>query len=153
EYLPWLKNNYRYFDLNFSYKELTPDKNMRVTTRKGQFIDLRKGWDSSLQGPKKNLKRAAKAALSCIWDYPPEKIINAAREELKEKVPALGANEYDMLLTLFYSARERGKAYTMAAVDPDGNICGSAIFLNHNSRIVFLRSAQHPKGKDTGGVS
>jgi hypothetical protein len=113
------------------------------------YENIAKNYSDNL---KRNLKKAWNNKLKIVLVNQPDPVIKLFRENRGANVSNLKERDYKTLKILIHQAIERGKAQIIQVMNPQNELCGAAIFMESNNKVVFLFSGLSEEGKNLNAM-
>lgn len=111
--------------------------------------ELRKNYS---ENTRRNIRKAVDAGLSNEPPATVEEIIDLFRQYRGSSIDTLRENEYQLLQQLCKAAASRGILELPSNRTAEGNLLAGAIFLRSAHGWIFLFSATHPDGRQSGAM-
>ncbi len=118
-----------------------------------QELDLRPGYEQLSAGYSNNAKRLIKKCSQLDFvvneQGSPEKLIEHFKYETGRKIKTLQDSEYQILLNLMSHCLDNNYGKCLS-IEQDGELLGSAFFMEYDDRVTFLKSYTSEEGKKKG---
>lgn len=141
----------KYGDLLLNFHNSAFASNFSHQLRTNFILDLSEGYEniSGRYHPnvRRNLNKAVAAGVRYMKSIPFAQAIDLYRQEIGKRSPDISAHHYEQFQELCLHYEGLDLACARAAVDGDGNLLSTAIFLFDNKRVYNLMSAVTEKGR------
>jgi hypothetical protein len=155
---PFLKevpSNYRLIDLQLN--SLNVCHTGKIKERPNLVLDLNLSLDvlrrSFSENIVRNIRKAGKAGLQFDKSTDIPEIISLFRQYRGRSISTMKNRDYETLIQIGNSARQRGRLEVHGVRSSDGTLQAGAVFLRSGHGWIFLFSAVHPDGRETGAMS
>ncbi len=148
ELLFFLKREFKRVDISISGEA----KN-NLPTLAHQQLDLTSGYDtiksSYSNNAKRLIKKCAAQEIKVNDEASPAELIEYFKRETGKKIKKLQEEQYVILQRLMEHCLSK-KIGRCVSVELEGELLGSAFFMEHEDRVTFLKSYSSEKGKKLG---
>ncbi len=128
----------------------------KVTTRPNLLLDLQRSHEELQKGysenTRRNIRKAVDAGITNVPHAEVDEIIGLFRQYRGRTVDTLQEKEYQLLRQLCSTAAARGLLEVHGIRTSEGVLLAGALFLRSPHGWIFLFSATHPDGRQTGAM-
>jgi hypothetical protein len=156
EFLKSIPSRFRYIELGLNCPNKTSAAGFKINQQKVQYVDLNRSYDELKnnydENLKRNLRKAEKAALTVRENVTAADVTNYFRMGRGNEIGHYSDEDYQALTQLTETAIKRKAGFTLGVYDENNNLVAAASFLNSHNRILFLKGAPSPSGRETGAM-
>lgn len=150
-----IPSSFRTWDLNVDASSL-PGKGFRgsMKQRTNFILDLHPAYSQIRRGysdlAERNLSRSSGIG---IREYlPPSEAISFFNAHYRDRVPSLRDRDFKRFQELVSEGINKKMAYSLGALDPDGQLIATAIFFDDGLRVTYLMGGLNEAGKTCGAL-
>ena len=158
DFLHAIPKKFRFAEIRLNEGNVVENQLQGIDYHRNVILDLNQDYAtiraSYHNNTKRNLAKAENLDLQIVENIDIRKIIRLFRENRGASVCVWGDEEYATLIQLAESAQRRNAAFTFGVTEngSDELICG-ALFMQTESRVIFLFSGNSDRGKDVQAMS
>ncbi|NVO01917.1 MAG: hypothetical protein HXX09_04380 [Bacteroidetes bacterium] len=142
---------FKFFEINLNTLNKFDSKQIQIKENLNHELDLISPYDllysNYSENAKRNLKKSNKYNLVIKNNIDPEIIISLFRKNRGQGIKNLNDKEYEILGKIVKICTDKNMATTKGVYNENGEICGGAIFLQSNGKVIFLFSATNSEAK------
>ncbi|MDP4274580.1 MAG: hypothetical protein Q8907_09910 [Bacteroidota bacterium] len=162
EFMAHIPSKFRYADIslnegNLFSPDVIPFSELHVQNRRTLVLNLDKSYEKLQEGysqnTKRNIRRAVENQINIEESKDPDILIQLFCKNKGQELNSLKHRHYSLLKKLMETSFQKGTGKMLLACSPNGEPCGSAFFLSHAHRHIFLFSATNSKAKATGAMT
>ena len=157
DFISHIPAKYKFAEINLNtFNKLDEDK-FNLTTNLTHELDLIPSYDTIFRkysdNTKRNIKQAVNAGLSIAKNTDIDQIINIFRQNKGTEINTFKDNNYLTLKKLINLCIYKKAAKLWGVETKEKKICAGAVFVESNTKVIFLFSATSAEAKSTGAMS
>lgn len=156
-FLKAIPKKYKLIEINLNTYNKADSNEFKLYSNKTHELDLIQSYENLYsnyaENNKRNIKLALRSHLQIISLDNADALIQIFRTHKGKNLTTLKDADYETLKRLVQISIFKNKAHILGIKTENGNLCGGAIFVESNNKIIFLFSAVDKEAKTKGAMS
>tara|TARA_R110001632_G_scaffold226124_6_gene359601 strand:+ start:4993 stop:5901 length:909 start_codon:yes stop_codon:yes gene_type:complete len=122
-------------------------KNFQTISLQSSYKEIKKSFQSDR---KKDLKKAAKAKLTILWNDSPQNLISLFKNNVGKRTPNIIDKDYENLQRLIDFSIYKGFADVLSVYDEKNQLVASAFFIKYQKEVTIVCSSTDFSNRKNG---
>jgi len=157
DFISHIPAKYKFAEINLNTFNKLDENKFSLTANLTHELDLIPSYDTISRkysdNTKRNIKQAVNAELSIAKNTDIDQIITIFRQNKGTEINTFKDNDYLTLKKLVNLCIYKKAAKLWGVETKEKKICAGAVFIESNSKVIFLFSATSSEAKSTGAMS